>query len=164
MKAILRNGFLALAIIALAVPAIAGPLEDGETVFQRGDYATALKFRWPFLRPLAEQGDAAAQYDLGLMYHIGEDVPQDYAEAVKWWRMAAEQGHAKAQNNLGVMYGTGRGVPTDDALAYMWFNLAATQGFENAKKGRNIVAKRMTSDQIAKAQRMAREWMAKHQQ
>ena len=160
----LRSGLLALALLlALAVLAIAGPLEDGEAVFQRGDYATALKFRWPFLRPLAEQGDAVAQYDLGLMYHIGEGVPQDYAEAVKWWRMAAEQGHAKAQNNLGVMYGTGRGVPTDDALAYMWFNLAAAQGYKKAQKIRDMAAELMTPDQIAEAQRMAREWLAKHQ-
>ncbi len=90
-------------------------------------------------------------------------MPQDYPEAAKWYHMAAKQGHAKAQNNLGVMYGTGQGVPTDDALAFMWFNLAAAQGFENAKKGRDIVAKRMAPDQIAEAQRLYREWMAKHQ-
>jgi hypothetical protein len=57
MKAILRIGFLALAIMALAVPANAGPFEDGLAAYQRDDYATALKF-W---RPLAEQGDALAQ-------------------------------------------------------------------------------------------------------
>jgi TPR repeat protein len=164
MKAILRSGVLALAIMALAVPVNAGSFEDGETVFQRGEYATALKIRWPFLRPLAEQGDAAAQYDLGLMYHIGEGVSQDYAEAVKWWRMGAEQGHAKAQNNLGVMYGTGRGVPMDDALAYMWLNLAAARSFTGAATPRDIIALAMTPDQIAEAQRMAREWMTKHQQ
>jgi TPR repeat protein len=53
------------------------------------------------------------------MYETGQGVPQDYAEAVKWCRMAVEQGHARAQNNLGIMYGTGRGVPQDYVLAQM---------------------------------------------
>ena len=51
----------------------------------------------------AEQGQAEAQYTLGFMYAKGEGVPQDYAEAMKWFRKAAEQGHAEAQHNLGVM-------------------------------------------------------------
>jgi len=62
------------------------------------------------------------------------------------------------------MYANDRGVPQDDAAAYMWFTLADEQGFGEAQKSREIVAKRMTPDQIAEAQRMAREWMAKHQQ
>ena len=72
MKAILRSGFLALAIMALAVPANAGPYEDGLAAFNRRDYATAQKF-W---RPLVEQGDAVAQYSLGVMYANGNGVPQ----------------------------------------------------------------------------------------
>ena len=55
------------------------------------------------LRARAEQGDADAQANLGLMYYNGEGVPQDYAEAVRWFRLAAEQGDADAQYNLGVM-------------------------------------------------------------
>ncbi len=86
MKAILRSGFLALAIMALAVPSNAGPFEDGNAAYQRGDYATALRL-W---RPLAEQGDAGAQYNLGLMYREGQGVSQDDAEAAKWYRKAAE--------------------------------------------------------------------------
>ncbi len=77
--------------------------------------------------------------------------------------MAAEQGHADAQFNLGLMYARGEGVLLDYVLAYMWFNLAAAQGNEEAPKIRGIVAEYMTPDQIAEAQRMAREWMAKHQ-
>ncbi len=80
MKAILQSGFLALAIMGLAVPANAGPFEDGLAAYRRDDYATALKF-W---RPLAEQGDAQAQHNLGFMYANGQGVPQDNAEAVKW--------------------------------------------------------------------------------
>ncbi len=81
MKAILRSGFLALAMMAFAVPVSAGPYEEGATAAKRGDFATALRL-W---RPLAEQGDANAQNSLGFIYSKGEGVPQDYAEAVKWW-------------------------------------------------------------------------------
>ena len=96
MKAILRSGFLALAIVAVTIPASAGPLEDGLADAQRGDYETALKF-W---RPLAEQGHAKAQFNLGLMYFIGRGIPQDDAAAVKWWRLAAEQGDPVAQDTV----------------------------------------------------------------
>ena len=58
----------------------------------------------------AEQGHAGAQYNLGLRYATGRGVPEDDAEAVRWYRMAAEQGHAGAQYALGFMYATGRGV------------------------------------------------------
>ena len=64
------------------------------------------------------------------MYANGQGVPQDYAEAVKWYRLAADQGDAYAQNNLGVMYDQGQGVPQDYVLAHMWFNLSAAQGDE----------------------------------
>ena len=67
------------------------------------------------LRTRAEQGDAAAQANLGVMYETGRGVPQDAAEAVRWYRLAAEQGNASAQFNLGGMYASGRGVPHDDA-------------------------------------------------
>ncbi len=160
MKAILRSGFLAIAIMALAVSAHAGPLEDGVAAYERKDYATALRL----LRPLAERGDTRAQGGLGFMYTIGRGVPQDYAEAANWYLKAAEQGSAGAQNILGVMYLSGRGVPQDDAEAHMWFTLASAQSHEKAQKSREIVAKRMTPDQITEAQRMAREWMAKHRQ
>ena len=62
------------------------------------------------------------------MYDKGQGVPQDYAEAVKWYRLAAEQGDADAQYNLGVMYDNGQGVPQDYAEAVKWYRLAAEQG------------------------------------
>ena len=80
------------------------------------------------LRRLAEQGDADAQYNLGVMYDNGEGVPEDNAEAVKWYRMAAEQGHAGTQFMLGLMYAYGDGVPEDDAEAVKWYRMAAEQG------------------------------------
>ena len=88
--------------------------------------------RW--YRLAAEQGDAWAQTNLGVMYENGRGVTQDDAEAVRWYRLAAEQGHADAQYNLGWMYDTGRGVPQDDAEAVRWFRLAAEQGNAWAQK------------------------------
>jgi TPR repeat protein len=159
MKAILRSGFLALAILVFAVPADAGPLEDGEAAYEQSDYAAALKF-W---RPLAEQGGSPARYNLGLMYHNGRGVEQDDAEAVKWYRMAAERGHAAAQYKLGGSYHTGLGVQQDHVSAHMWYSLAAAQGNQEAPINRDIIAKRMTPDQVAEAERLARKWLAKHQ-
>ncbi len=111
----------------------------------------------------AAQGDARAQYNLGVMYDKGQGVRQDYAEAVKWYRMAAEQGNANAQNNLGVMYHMAWGVPQDYVQAHLWYNLAAAQGTDQARKNRDIIADRMTPAQIDEAQRLAREWKPKNQ-
>ena len=107
----------------------------------------------------AEQGKASAQHNLALMYDNGNGVPQDYAVAVKWYRLAAEQGKASAQSNLGVMYANGEGVPQDYVQAHMWFNLAASKGNENGRKNRDIIAKKMTPADVSKAQRLAREWL-----
>jgi len=98
--------------------------QDGLDAWQRSDYAMAVKE----LRQLAEQGDASAQYNLGLMYDNGTGVPQDYAEAARLYRLAADQGHTSAQYNLGLMYTKGTGVPQDYAEAAMLYRLAADQG------------------------------------
>ena len=109
--------------------AIAQDYDAGLKAAQAGDFQTALK-EW---KPLADQGHAGAQYNLGLMYASGEGVPEDDAEAVRWFRLAADQGHADAQNNLGVMYDNGEGVPEDDAEAAGWYRLAADQGLADAQ-------------------------------
>ncbi len=130
----------------------------GVDAYISGDFATALR-EW---RPLAEQGDAYAQNNLGLMYYEGEGVPQDDKTAVKWYTLAAEQGIADAQNNLGVMYGTGQGVIQDNVYAHMWGNIAASNGDENGGKLRDIVAKGMTPADISTAQNLARECVRKN--
>jgi uncharacterized protein len=88
----------------------------------------------------------------------GLGVPQDYVEAVKWYRKAADQGNARAQFDLGIMHAEGRGVPQDYVSAHMWFTLSAAQGYEDAEKNRDIAARRMTPAQISEAERLAREW------
>ena len=117
------------------------------------------------LRRDAEQGDASAQYNLGLTYDNGIGVPQDHAEAAEWTRRAAEQGHAGAQANLGVMYANGEGVPQDYVAAHRFLNLAGAKGNEkvneDAGKARNRLSAKMTAVQVAEAQRRAREWKEK---
>lgn len=79
-------------------------------------------------RALAEQGNVAAQSEVGTMYALGEEVVQDYAQAAYWRRKAADHGDADAQRNLGTMYAIGQGVPQDNAQAIMWTRKAAEQG------------------------------------
>lgn len=81
----------------------------------------------------AEHGDANAQFELGQMYDQGNGVPQDYVEAVKWYRLSAEQDHAKSQYALGSMYRVGDGVQQDASEAVKWFRLAAVQGLALAQ-------------------------------
>jgi TonB family protein len=133
---------------------IAGPMEDGQAAYDRGDYATAQEL-W---RPLAEQGVARAQNNLGVMYENAKGVPQDINEALKWYRLAAEQGYAGAQNNLGLIYALGRGAPRDPVRAYMWFSLAAASLSGDLGKtvmqSRDVIASAMTPPQIVAATEM----------
>lgn len=114
------------------------------------------------LRARAEQGDALAQFSLGVLYDMGQVVPQDHVEACKWFRKAADQGHSSAQFNLGVAYADGMGVPQDYVEAHKWHNLAASQAsvfqYRRRAEARDAVAKLMSPAQIADAQRRAREW------
>ena len=147
--------------LGLTAPAWAG-WDEAVAASKRGDYATVVRE----LRPLAEQGVAEAQLNLGNIYRKGRGVPQDYAEAVKWYSKAAEQGDAGAQYNLGLMYDNGLGVPQDAVQAHMWLNLAASkyppgENRDRAVKNSDHVAKRMTPAQIAEAQKLAREWKPK---
>ena len=131
--------------------------QDATDAYERKDYKEAHRL----ILPLAEQGFAGAQYNLGLMYNYGDGVPQDYQEAVRWYRLSAEQDYAFAQYKLGVMYGKGQGVPQDYVSAHMWFNLSGSNGYKDAIKGRNKVEKKMSKTQIEKAQEMARNWKPK---
>ena len=81
----------------------------------------------------AENGDATAQYKLGVFYRTGDNVPQNYKTALKWLRLSAEQGNVAAQFSLGNMYETGQGVPEDHNTALKWYTLAADQGDKFAK-------------------------------
>ena len=128
-KTFLAGGLLVFAPFDTAT---AGPLEDGQAAYQKGDYATALKI----YRPLAEQGNASAQTALGVIYEHGQGVPQDFVQAVIWYNEAAYQGDPDAQSNLGAMYANGWGVPQDYAQAVVWYRQAGERW--NAGAQRNL--------------------------
>src|SRR5262245_52717778 len=110
----------------LTLPAWAG-IDEAQAAYDRGDYARAAQ-EWV---PLAQAGHAQAQYTLGWMYDQGLGVPQDYVQAMTWYRRAADQGVARAQANLALMYDQGLGVPQDYVQAMTWYRRAADQGLAN---------------------------------
>jgi uncharacterized protein len=112
-----------MALITLE-SATAGQLEDGQTAFGRGNYAEAMRL-W---RPLADEGNAQAQYDLGFLYDTGFGVPKDYAQAFAWSMKAAEQGDEEAQYQVATRYEHGDGIPQNFALAAAWLRKSAEQG------------------------------------
>ena len=111
------------------------------------------------LKNTAAQGDATAQYNLGLMYEFGQGVAQDYAEAVSWYRKAANQGYATAQNNLGTMYEHGQGVAQNAVIAYALYNLSASNDPSQSNKAlsnRQTISRLMTESQVKKGQELTR--------
>ena len=128
-----QNPLLFRLILALLLAGVGlsanADFNEGLAAYARGDYATALR-AW---QTFAEQGNAKAQVNLGVMYAQGEGVPQDYKTAAQWFRRAAEQGHAKAQVKLGWMYDEGQGVPQDYKAAAQWYRRAAEQGDADAQ-------------------------------
>ena len=147
---------LVLSLVCLVVPAWAD-FQAGMDARNRGDFAKALR-EW---RPLAEQGDARAQFYLGMLYENGDGVPRDYEKAREWYEKSAAQGEANAQFYLGLLSAFGQGGPLDLAQAHMWYSLAAGNGHVGATVYRNDLAKQMTPAQIAEAQKRAREWKPK---
>jgi TPR repeat protein len=127
-----------LIVVTLAGPAVAGPLQDGDAAYKRGDYKLALRL-W---LPLAEQGEADAQYKVGTMYDHGFGVLRNCVEAMKWYRKAADQSYADAQYKLGQMYAVGRGAPQDSAEAMKWYRKAADQGHTDAQYNLGIMYER----------------------
>ena len=131
------------------------PFEQGKQAYDRDDYVAAER-AW---RPLAEQGDAAAQSFLGVMYDEGKGLPQDRGEALKWFRRSAEQGYAKAQYNLAVAYAEGKDVAEDFAEAYFWFYLAEAYGINEASDGVEYCARQLSPEQVQQAESRALEWV-----
>jgi TPR repeat protein len=134
-------------------------------MYQRGlgvPQSDAEAVKW--YRRAAENGHPRAQQNLGVMYEEGAGVPQDHVEAAAWYRAAAEQGNLFSKLNLGVLYERGTpDVPRDVVRSHMWYNLAAAQGHADAGQLRDDIATAMTPEQVAEAQRLAQEWLAKNQ-
>jgi clan AA aspartic protease (TIGR02281 family) len=131
MNKILETSFMGLMLVCGGGNvAYAGPLEDGYTAYQSGDYPAALQLFWK----AASQGNAEAEYNVGFLYETGRGPAQNYREAIDWYRLAGTQGNAAAQTHLGLMYANGRGVAKDDKEAVRWLRLAAGQGYAEAKE------------------------------
>jgi len=129
MKA-LCNIAIALCMV-LAPAALAANGTDGVAAYDAGDYREALRI----FRPLAERGNAEAQYYLGLMYEKGNGVSKDKERMRTWYTRAADGGHAKAQYKLAVGYAFGLGgVAQSDEDAVKWLKQSAENGYKRAQK------------------------------
>ncbi len=120
-----------------------------------------------WFRKAAEQGVREAQFDLGHLYRKGAGVPQDDTVAVSWWQKAADQGDTFAQSSLAEMYLDGRGVERNLVQAYKWVILAEPRAQPNRVQWNNFtarkIAKMMKPAQLAKAQKLVKQWLRAHQ-
>jgi len=152
-KPCLFPALFALATL-IAAPSAFADFQTGLEAYQKSDYVGAAK-EW---RPLAEQGDPVAQFNLGLLYLDGHGVPQSPVEAANWFRRAAEQDYTQAQHNLGAMYGSGQGVKRDLVQAYKWLNICAAKGNSGCVAQRDMIAKKLKPGQVAEGQRLATDF------
>lgn len=111
----------------------------------------------------AEQGNADAQHALGELFFNGEGVPQDHVQAAQWFTRAAKKGHAGAQFDLGRMYANGKGVRADNIQAFAWAQLASTRGRTGAATLRDDISANLTQEQLAEAQQLSKELVARIQ-
>ena len=157
-KLVLAAFFLALAGCSGHSQRDAANYQEGVDAYAKGNFAVALeKFK-----PLAENGNIQAQFNLGVMHRQGQGLPQDDKEAVKWWSKAAEQGHVEAQDNLGLRYARGQGVAQDWVQADKWFSIAAAAGNETAMKNKKVVELHMQPEKVVEANALAQDWISKH--
>lgn len=153
----LLSGFLlALGLcLGITLPFTAhADFDAGMTAYQQQDYQTALH-EW---LPLAEQNNARAQSNIGLMYANGRGVALNYSIAAVWLRKSAEQGNSDAQFLLGAMYETNMGVPKDLVLAHMLYSLAAAMGDEKASSLRSHLGDQLSVVQLHEAKLLASTW------
>jgi len=106
---------------------------------------------------LAEQGDSSAQFQLGLMAHLGNGIPQNFLDAGKWYKRAAISGDANSQNNLGILYRDGLGTAPNAIIAYKWFSLAAAQRNEKAINNLRMLRHNLDKAEIANGQKLAQQ-------
>lgn len=126
---LLQSIALLLSTVYFVSPAWAD-FKAGMDAYQHSDYATALQ-EW---QPLADQGQAVAQYQIGLLYANGKGVTKDDAKARQWYEKAAIQGHTEAQVNLGVLLMYARGGQQDYKMAVYYLRLAANKGNDLAQR------------------------------
>jgi TPR repeat protein len=138
---------LCAALLSFCSLSVAATLQIALAAKDRGDFESAFQ---QFMQ-LASSGDAAAQFQLSILYDTGKGTRQDANEAFHWLRMSAVHGNIQAQSNLGVAFSKGRGVAQDLVRAYTWFAASADSGDSVAATNRDVVARRMTEQQITQA-------------
>ncbi len=139
-------------------PVFSGPFQDGIASLDKGDYASA----YSAFKPLAVSGDARSQFQLSLLYASGRGVSANPAEALRWLQQAAVRGHAQAQSNLGNAFHAGRVVPLDLLKAYAWLSMAANTGDRVAITNRDVVARKLTPQQVEAADALARKCLSEN--
>ena len=157
---LLRTLAFAAFLAGTALSAWAAPGDDefdrGYASFVSRDYAAAMKW-W---QKAAEQEHARAQNGLGVLYRDGDLGESDPERAAYWFRRSAENGYAFAMYSLALLYRDGEGVTRDDIEAHKWFNLASTLNFDpKAAFQRDLIARRMSEEDVAEAERRAQEWL-----
>jgi TPR repeat protein len=147
----------------------ADALKDGQDAWDAGKFAKAMEL----LLPLAKEGNPKAQYRVGVMHAGGQAVSTDQREAIKWWLLSAAQGNADAQFALGKEYAIGGfgggGIERDPPEAYFWLTLASESykatnksAFDSATQMRDLVAGKLTPEQLAKVEKRLADWRAAH--
>ena len=152
MKSMLKKISAILLLSVSLTTAIAAPIDDAITLFDRQDYLRALEG----LRPLGQAGDPVAQYYLGLIFEKGLGVPANPSIAIQWYERGAEQGHADSQNNLGVIYLNGPASLRQSEKAKSWLQQAAEQGHLIAQM--NLAYAYLNAVGFAKNDALALKW------
>jgi GAF domain-containing protein len=166
------RGFLLLGVLLMALFALlrltqpwkpnASGEADASPALQTVAPPEASASKLEALQKLAGGGDPAAQFDVGMRYWTGDQVPQDYAKSAHWFSLAAEQGNLAAQAMLANCYSAGRGLPADPVRAYFWSYLAQAAGDEASKSRVASLASHLSPNQLATAQKEAHDWMTQH--
>ena len=134
--------------------ATAANYRDVAELLRTGSFQTAHSQ----LLTLAKKDNAEAQFQLGLMAHLGRGIPQNFLEAQKWYERAAKAGEVQSQNNLGVIYRDGLGTPVDTVVAYKWFSLAASQRNVQAIANLRVLRQGLNKADILRGQRLAQQY------
>ncbi len=157
MTLLMRISALLLVLATMFNPARAD-FDVGLEAYTVGDFDKAAQ-QW---MPLAEAGDKAAQYHIGLLYEEGQSLEQNYDLARYWYLRAATAGFTDAYFALGEMYAKGRGTVPDRSLAYHWYSMAADQNHSRAKEIVGRYAPKLSNEQMAEARRIYQAWHVAH--
>lgn len=155
MKHLFNIPTLLLALLA-AIPVHAADYQKGVEASLQRDFATAYQ-HW---EPLAQQGDASSQFQLGWLYIEGNGVPQNLEQGIDWYTRSAQQGYAFAQTALGRIYEKGRGVQQNLPMAFMWYSIAASTWDKTAAQDRDRIAAHMTRAQLSEGRQLLSNWKA----